>query len=670
VIRSLAAWRLRWALVVCLALLPLVVGVRGSAGATSSFVLTTASSTPSLRTPVTLTATRVDNGQPVPNLTVTFTVTAGPDAGQQGSGVTDGQGQATFTYTNNSATIGADTVSASFRDVTGGVHLSNSVTVTWVDNTAPTVIVPADFSVEATGPSGAIATFSVTATDPDDAAGPVSCAPASGSTFALGTTTVTCSSMDTHGNTGSASFQVTVQDTTPPVITVPADFAVEATGPSGAVVTYSVSATDLVDGTDPVSCSPASGSTFALGATTVSCTSTDAHGNTGSASFQVAVQDTTPPVITVPADFAVEATGPSGAVVTYSVSATDLVDGTDPVSCNPPSGSNFFIRTTPVTCTSTDAHGNTSTATFKVTVRDTTPPTLKVPGDLDVQASSPLGALVTFSVKATDTVDPDPSVACDPASGSIFPIGKTKVTCTAKDSSGNQTSKSFHITVAALQEGGGSPPPPPVAPPTPPPPLPPAIPAGSVNAKPIAGKTEPKVKLPGSNQYVPLSQAKQLPPGTTVNVSGNAAIQLSDANNHQMAFFGVADKVPSVFTIAGKSQGIVQLVLSGGNFSSCGHRTLSSVGAAKKKKPVRRLWGSGKGKFTTKGKFASATVRGTEWLVADYCNGTLVSVRKGLVSVRDTVQKKTKLVPAGHSYFAPSTAPPKKPKAKPKPKKK
>ncbi|MDH5243096.1 MAG: HYR domain-containing protein, partial [Chloroflexota bacterium] len=58
-------------------------------------------------------------------------------------------------------------------------------------------------------------------------------------------------------------------DTTPPVVTVPADITTEATGPSGAVVTYSASATDDVDGTLTPTCVPASGSTFPLGATTV-----------------------------------------------------------------------------------------------------------------------------------------------------------------------------------------------------------------------------------------------------------------------------------------------------------------------------------------------------------------------------------------------------------------
>ena len=74
----------------------------------------------------------------------------------------------------------------------------------------------------------------------------------------------------------------------------------------------------------PVTCTPASGSTFPLGATTVSCSATDKAGNTATGTFAVTVQDKTPPVVTVPADMTVDATGPSGAVVTFTVSALDL----------------------------------------------------------------------------------------------------------------------------------------------------------------------------------------------------------------------------------------------------------------------------------------------------------------------------------------------------------
>jgi hypothetical protein len=79
------------------------------------------------------------------------------------------------------------------------------------DTTPPVVSVPSAISVDATGPAGAAVTFAATANDPDDAAGPVSCSSASGSTFPIGTTTVACTSTDTFGNSGSAAFTITVR---------------------------------------------------------------------------------------------------------------------------------------------------------------------------------------------------------------------------------------------------------------------------------------------------------------------------------------------------------------------------------------------------------------------------------------------------------------------------
>jgi uncharacterized protein len=86
-------------------------------------------------------------------------------------------------------------------------------------------------------------------------------------------------------------------ENTPPVLTLPGDITVEASGPAGANVSYMVSATDNVDGDVPVSCEPPSGSTFALGTTIVNCSASDAHGNVAHGSFAVNVVDTIAPVI-------------------------------------------------------------------------------------------------------------------------------------------------------------------------------------------------------------------------------------------------------------------------------------------------------------------------------------------------------------------------------------
>jgi hypothetical protein len=83
----------------------------------------------------------------------------------------------------------------------------------------------------------------------------------------------------------------------------------------------------------------------------------------------------------------------------------------------------------------------------------------------------------------------------------------------------------------------------------------------------------------------------------------------------------------------------------------------ASAAAAKKKKRGAKsvlgsLWGNGKGKFRTNGKYSSATVRGTIWLTQDRCDGTLTTVRRGTVSVRDLKRRRTVTVKAGHSYLA------------------
>src|SRR5207244_3576315 len=168
-------------------------------------------------------------------------------------------------------------------------------------------------------------------------------------------------------------------DTAGPVVTVPANATVEATGATGATFTYTATATDLVDGPRPVTCNPASGSTFPLGSTTVNCTAADSKGNNGAASFTVTVTDTTGPVVTAPANASVEATSATGAAFSFTTTASDLVDGLRVVTCTPASGSTFPLGPTTVTCTATDTKGNHGAASFTVTVTDTAGPVVTVP---------------------------------------------------------------------------------------------------------------------------------------------------------------------------------------------------------------------------------------------------------------------------------------------------
>ncbi len=78
---------------------------------------------------------------------------------------------------------------------------------------------------------------------------------------------------------------------------------------------------------------------------------------------------------------------------------------------------------------------------------DVTPPVLALPANIAAAATSVAGAAVSFTASATDLVDGARAVSCVPASGSTFPIGTTRVTCSASDASGNQATGFFDITV-------------------------------------------------------------------------------------------------------------------------------------------------------------------------------------------------------------------------------
>lgn len=150
-------------------------------------------------------------------------------------------------------------------------------------------------TAEATGPDGATVNFPTpTATDNLDGEVVVTCSPVSGSLFELGITNVTCTASDAAGNPAQVSLTVTVQDTTAPVVTVPDDISEQATSPAGRVVNYTATAHDAVSGSLVASCSPASGSTFAIGTTEVDCMASDAAGHVGQAHFIVSISQPMP----------------------------------------------------------------------------------------------------------------------------------------------------------------------------------------------------------------------------------------------------------------------------------------------------------------------------------------------------------------------------------------
>jgi hypothetical protein len=262
-------------------------------------------------------------------------------------------------------TISLQEIGASRRSASARAAVSE-----FVDTTPPHLTVPTDITVPATGLDGAVASFNVTAADDVDGELAVDCSPAPGTRFPVGSTLVTCSATDGAGNTGTSSFRVIVLDASAPVLTVPSDITIEAAGPSGAVATYTASAADAFGNPLSVNCSPPSGHTFALGTFRVTCTAADSAQHSVSADFRVIVQDTRPPMLAVPSDITVEATGSNGAAVTFTATATDIVDGPIVPQCSRTSGGTFDVGTTTVTCSARDAAGNQAAAQFHVTVHE------------------------------------------------------------------------------------------------------------------------------------------------------------------------------------------------------------------------------------------------------------------------------------------------------------
>lgn len=148
----------------------------------------------------------------------------------------------------------------------------------------------------------------------------------------------------------------------------------------------------------------------------------------------------------------------------------------------------------------------------------------------------------------------------------------------------------------------------------------------------------------------PLTAGERVPIGATVDTT-NGTVKLesvSPTGQVQSALFDGA-----VFKVEQVKHGITELILTGGDFGACSTKgTRRVAAAAPNSNVVRSLWGNGHGQFTTKGRYAAATVRGTWWNTQDRCDGTLIRVKRGVVSVLDLITKQTVDVQAGHNYVA------------------
>ena len=313
-------------------------------------------------------------------------------------------------------------------------------TISLVDTTAPTLTVPTDVTKEATAKTG----NSVSLGDPvaTDLTGIPTVTNNAPSDYPLGTTIVTWTATDNFGNSVSKTQNVTIVDTTKPIITAPAKVVFEAVGTSGNVVPLGEPKTyDVVEVASVTNDAPQS---FGFGDTTVTWTVTDTSGNSATSTQVVSVIDTTAPVITTPSNIVQEATGKTGTSLDIGkAEVTDLIKVENITNDAP---SSFPLGNTTVTWTATDESGNTSTATQIITIRDTTKPTITAPADITQEATSASENTVNLGdAKADDTVS---LVSVTNDAPKTFPIGETTVTWTATDSSGNISNATQKVTIA------------------------------------------------------------------------------------------------------------------------------------------------------------------------------------------------------------------------------
>jgi len=330
----------------------------------------------------------------------------------------------------------------------GGLADTCQATVHVLDNTPPTITCPGNIvKGNDAGQCGAIATFSVTATDFCTASPTIAVTPASGSFFPIGLTNVTAIATDGAGNADTCTFSVTVNDTEKPVPVCPGNFVVNnAAGQCGAVVEYGVSATDNCPG---VSAGPSipSGTFFPVGTTKVWMLAADAAGNKDSCSFTVTVNDVDPPIAQCNGNVVKDNDpGQCGAVATFTFSATDHCPGVTVVAV-PPSGSFFPIGATQVAVIATDGAGLKDTCFFDVTVKDVQKPVITCPTNIVVSVNpGETSKVVEFAPVVTDNC-PGVIVVATPPSGSTFPLGVTTVKVAATDAHGLKDSCEFTVEV-------------------------------------------------------------------------------------------------------------------------------------------------------------------------------------------------------------------------------
>jgi len=229
-------------------------------------------------------------------------------------------------------------------------------------------------------------------------------------------------------------------DLTKPVITTPNDLFIEATG---GLTPVSVGQAIATDESGIQSLSSNAPENFPLGVTTIIWTAIDGSGNMAIATQTITVVDTIPPLITPVPDIIVEAQTPGENPV--DLVGPETSDFVGVISITNDSPATFPLGETIITWTATDVGGNSATTTQKVTVVDTTSPTLYVPGNIVIEATS-FDKNEIYLGEAT-VIDNGEIVSITNDSPQFFGLGNMTVNWIAADAAGNVANQQQLVTV-------------------------------------------------------------------------------------------------------------------------------------------------------------------------------------------------------------------------------
>jgi hypothetical protein len=160
-----------------------------------------------------------------------------------------------------------------------------------------------------------------------------------------------------------------------------------------------------------------------------------------------------------------------------------------------------------------------------------------------------------------------------------------------------------------------------------------------------------RIRLPHSHRFETLTRAQRIPLGTLVDAThGTVLVVLAQRGGGTL----VGQYWKGEFVLSQSASGAVTAKLQGGDLAAC-VRPSSRKGplalTARHRGHRRQLWSSVHGDFTTRGQWAAGTVRGTEWLTVDSCQGTTIRVVRDTVQVTNLRTHRSVLVHAGHSAF-------------------